>query len=101
MPYVDRDDRDDPAMGRAGQRLVRGRGGVRVGDRHVRLRLRHQGVRDELASRFSQFVRTIAQEPRELPQFVRTNWGFAHSKSLRRICWAGVTWTQLGTPSLL
>ncbi len=35
-----RHDRGDPALGRAGQRLVRGRGGVRVRDRDLRLCVR-------------------------------------------------------------
>src|SRR6202521_1315893 len=39
-------DRDDPAVGGAGQRLVRRRGRVRVRDRHVRLRVRDQGSRE-------------------------------------------------------
>ena len=54
VPCVDVIDRDDPALGGPGQRLVCGRGGVRVGDRHVRLRVRDPGVRDELnaGSRF-------------------------------------------------
>jgi hypothetical protein len=38
--HVDLDHRDDPAVGRPGQRLVRGRGGVWVRDGDVRLRIR-------------------------------------------------------------
>src|SRR5438067_3896235 len=48
MPRVDGIDRDDPSMGRPRQRLVRRRGGVRLGDRHLRLRLRHPSERNKL-----------------------------------------------------
>src|SRR5205814_7276702 len=60
MPRVDGIDRDDPSMGRPRQRLVRRRGGVRLGDRHLRLRLRHPSERNKLNKRKKETDNTLA-----------------------------------------
>src|ERR1700694_396899 len=82
-------DRDDPAVGGAGQRLVRRRGRVRVRDRHVRLRVRDQGSR-ELVLLCLPLTQTLS------PEEEREEVAGIHA------LWSEVTWGQLSfLPSLL